>query len=249
MIRTIVIDDESMARETIITMLGMYCHNVEVVAQACNVESGLIAIKESKPDLVLLDINMPDGSGFDLLSRFKEIDFAVVFVTAYVEYALRAFRFSAVDYIVKPLDYQELIAAVKKASRMFRESEISTKLDTCLYNLENRSKESKRLVIKTTNSIHVVDIQDIVRCEADRNYTLFHFVDQKNLLVAKTLKEYDELLDGYNFFRVHHSHLINLSHLKSYERREGGMALMVDGSSVPVANSNKDWFMKLLDNI
>lgn len=248
MIKTIIIDDEPRARDTIADILELYCKNVNVIAQAEDVKSGIKTISQNKPDVVLLDIKMPDGTGFDLLKQLDVIDFKVIFITAYEEYAIKAFKFSALDYILKPIDPDELIKAIEKAEQSFHQENTKLKLDAFYSNIENISKEVKKIVLKTFDSIHLVNVQDIIRCEADRNYTQFFFNDGEKLLVSKTLKEFDEILNEYGFFRAHQSHLVNMAYVKRYEKKGGGYLVMKDNSSITVSFRKKEQLLKLFKN-
>lgn len=249
MIRTIVIDDENKARETIVNMLGMYCKEVEVIAEASDVQSGYDAIRKHQPDLILLDIKMPDGTGFDLLRKFLNVDFNVIFITAYEEFAIRAFKFSALDYLLKPIDPDELMSAVNKAQDKMKSEDLTLKIQTLFENVDHLSNREKKIVLKTSSNVHVVNLYDIVRCQSDKNYTHFFTVEGEKIVVSKTLKEYDELLRSFGFFRVHQSHLINLSFVKRFDKSEGGFLVMKDDSKVPVSFRKKDDLMKLFKSM
>jgi len=249
MIRTIVIDDESKARETIVDMLGIYCKDLEVIAEASDVQSGYDAIRKHTPDMVLLDIKMPDGTGFDLLRKFLNVDFQIIFITAYEEYAIRAFKFSALDYLLKPIDPDELITAVNKAQERMKSEDLTLKIQTLFENVDHLSNREKKIVLKTSSNVHVVNLYDIIRCQSDKNYTHFFTVEGEKIIVSKTLKEYDELLRSYGFFRVHQSHLINLTFIKRFEKAEGGYLVMKDESRVPVSFRKKDDLMKLFKSL
>ena len=249
MIRTIVIDDENKARETIVNMLDMYCKDVEVVAEAHDVQSGYDAIRKHAPELVLLDIKMPDGTGFDLLRKFLNFDFQVIFITAYEEFAIRAFKFSALDYLLKPIGPDELIGAVQKAQDKLNSDNLTVKIRTLFENIDHLSNREKKIVLKTSSNVHVINLYEIIRCQSDKNYTHFYTSEGDKIVVSKTLKEYDELLRSYGFFRVHQSHLINLSYVKRFEKSEGGYLVMKDNSKVPVSFRKKDDLMKLFKSL
>jgi len=249
MIKTIVIDDELKARETILNMLATYCTDVKVIATADSVKEGVKVLKSHQPDLVLLDIKMADGTGFDLLRKLKNIDFLVIFITAFEEFAIRAIKFSAIDYILKPLDPDELVNAVHKAKGVLNKDNMSVKLEALYENLDMLGSNTKKIVLKTTDSVHIVNLRDIVRCESEKNYTHFFTVENEKITVSKTLKEYNELLNDYKFYRVHQSHLINLAHVKRYDKKEGGFLIMDDNSSVPVSFRKKEDLMKLFKSL
>ncbi len=236
MISLVIIDDEPGARETIRNILEMSSSELNILGEAGNVEQAHQLILEKDPELVLLDINLPDGSGFDLLKRFEKISFKVVFITAHEEYAIRAFRYSAADYIMKPLKAGELLDAIDRVGEVIEKDQMSLKLNTLLQNLD----KLKKLVLKTAESIHIINVNTIIRCEADVNYTHFFLEGGRHLIVSKPLKDYAELLESAGFFRVHQSHLINLEHLLRYEKSDGGFIVMDDESNVPVSTRKKE---------
>jgi two-component system LytT family response regulator len=246
MIKAIIIDDESKARKAIANLISKHAEELTIVAEAESVESGIAAIRQYKPDLVLLDIQLTDGTGFDLLRQMGNVDFKVIFITAYDNFAIQAFKFSTLDYILKPINPSELVAAIQKAKEHISRENVNLKLNTLL---TNREKEKKQIVLKTSESLIVVNVLDIVRCEADGNYTCFYFSNGKKLLVSKSLKEFDELLSEFGFFRVHNAHLINLFYLERCDRSKGGMAFMKDGSSIPIALSRKQELLELIQKI
>lgn len=247
-LRTLIIDDEAPARELLAGILENFCPRSELIGFADGVQSGLKAIKSLQPDLVLLDVNLEDGNAFDLLRELKEISFALIFVTAYENYALNAFRFSAVDYIMKPVNIDDLIKAVQKAADKVEQTSMGLKLKNFFDNL-NSKPEDKKLVLKTQESIHIIKVCDIIRCEADHNYCTFYLVNGKKILVSRNLGEYDDLLNGLFFFRTHQSHLININHILSFEKQEGGYLKMADGSSVPVSKRKKDELLELFGKL
>jgi two-component system, LytTR family, response regulator len=247
--RALIIDDEKKARETIHSIIQMYCEDIVIVGEAAGVEAGVELINSMKPELVFLDINLSDGNGFDLLKKIKNINFKTIFITAYEDHAIKAFKFSALDYILKPVNPDELIAAVAKAKSFLEKDTINLKFETFISNMENISREIKKIVLKTSDSIHVINVNEIIRCEADRNYTIFMLVSGKKILVSNTLKEYDEMLSNYQFFRAHQSHLVNINHISSYEKKEGGYLIMRDKSIVPVSVRKKETLMSLLEKI
>ena len=245
MISVVVIDDEQKARETIITILGMSKIDIEVVGEADSVEAGYEMILAKHPDLVLLDITLFDGTGFDLLRKFEKIYFKVIFITAHEEYALMAFKFSALDYILKPLTAGDLLKAVEKANESKLHDETELKITTFLSNLE----KIKKIVLRTSESIHIIPIKNIIRCEADVNYTTFYIDTGAKLLVSKTLKDYSDMLEPSGFFRTHQSHLVNLDHILRYDKADGGHLVMADDSIVPVSSRKKEELFKLFEKM
>lgn len=243
------VDDEQKARETIIQMLNLYCTDIEIAGEAENVENAYLLLKNIQPDLVLLDIQMPDGTGFDLLKKFNNLDFKIVFITAYKEHAIKAFKYSALDYLLKPIDPDDLTATIDRVKKTLEESHTSLKFETLLENITLKNAENRKIVLRTSESIHLVKISDIIRCESSSNYTQFYLADGKKLLVSKTLKEYDEMLTNDQFFRTHQSHLVNLNYIDRFDKTEGGYLVMKDGSHVPVSFRKKDQLLKLFNQI
>jgi len=249
MIKTIIIDDEQKARESISDIIRLFAENVNVVAQAEDVKTGVEAIIQHQPDLVFLDIEMPDGTGFDLLKKIGKLNFKVVFITAYQEYAVKAFKFSALDYLLKPVDPDELVAAIEKAEQSLQLQNIELKMNAFFNNMDNPSKKDKKIVLKTLESIFVVNVKDIVRCESDENYTKIFLISGKTIIVSTTLKEYDELLTDFEFFRTHKSHLINTNYINQYQKADGGYLVMKDNSTVPIAQRKKNELMTMLQKL
>lgn len=247
MIKAIIIDDEKNNQELISNLLKSFCGDkVKVVDVADSVQSGYHAIQNHHPDLVFLDIQMPDGSGFDLLKLFSKIDFKIVFVTAHQEFALEAFKFSAIDYVLKPIAPQGIINAVQKVEETLNKDELNAKYQTLLNNVNEPQKAKRKIVLKTQERIYSVDVCDIVRFESDGNYTKVYLTDGKRIMVSRVMKEFDELLSDAGFLRVHHSHLINMSYLFCFEKAEGHI-VMKDNSIVPVSNRKKDHVLELIN--
>lgn len=246
MIKTVIIDDEINNQELISNLLKSYAENVQVVGLANSVESAYKAINEHQPDLIFLDIQMPDGTGFDLLKKFDKINFKIIFVTAHQEFAIEAFKYSALDYLLKPLSPANLLAAVKKAEETMGSDELNTKLKILLNNIAEPIKNKKKIVLKTMERIYSVDLDDIIRFESDGGYTKVYLTDGKRIMVSKTMKEFDDMLLDVGFLRVHHSHLINMNHLFCFEKTEGHV-VMKDDSIVPVSNRKKDQLLELLN--
>lgn len=249
MITAIVIDDEPKARETIVQMITLYCKNINIVCQADDIHSAYVAISQHKPDLVFLDINLKEGTGFDLLKRFSQIDFKIIFITAFDNYAINAFKFSAIDYILKPVHPDDLIAAVDKVERIHEKEIFRKTFHTLLSNIEQKQPEQKIIVLKTSENIYIVNVCNIIRCESEKNYTMFYLSDKKKILVSQTLKEYDELLESSGFYRVHQSHLINIKHIDHYVKGDGGYIVMKDNAQIPVSCRKKDYLLDLFNKL
>lgn len=249
MLRAVVIDDIETIRHDNVAMIKANCPNVSIIGQADSVESGAALIKQVAPDLVFLDVEMPDGTGFDLLQKMKPLQFKVIFISGYEDFAIRAFRFSAIDYLLKPLRAVDLVEAVKKAEESISNEMLEIKFNNLFSNLE-RPKNLQKLVLKTTDKIYSVNVQDIVNCESDKNYTTFHFINAPSLVVSTNLKEYDTMLTPHNFFRTHKSHLINMAYFDHFVKSEGGNTIvMKNKTSIPLSVRKKDEFLILLDRL
>ena len=242
MIRAVIIDDEKLARDVIFNYLNEYCPDVEVVAQASSVKTALSSIQKTTPDLVFLDIEMPDGTGFDLLSRFDKIDFKIIFVTAYSEYAIKAFRFSAIDYLLKPLKIDELIDAVERVRSAGATGISSEIISSLLNNLRSSSPKQSTLIIPNIRGFEVLRVSEIIMCQADGYCTNFHLSGNRKVVSSKNLKHFDGLLEDQNFLRVHHSYLVNLDHVTGYTRQ--GEILLSEGMKAFLGDSYKNEFVK-----
>lgn len=245
--KVLIIDDENRTRQLIAKMIESFGLDVETIPEGENVQSGIAAIEKYNPDIVFLDIQMPDGTGFDVLASIPNKTFEVIFITAHEEFAIKAIKFSALDYLLKPVDTTELKAALEKALVTIDERSEPSQFDALQKNIQ--PSEKRRLVLKTQESVHVVELDQIIRCEADRNYTSFFLLDNKKILVSKTLKEYETLLSGHNFLRVQQSHLVNIDYVDRYDKKNGGAVVMKDGSEVPLSPAKRDLFFKRLENL
>ena len=240
----ILIDDERSAISNLTQLIRQFCRGVSIVATAENATEGIREIQEHKPDVVFLDIEMPGGTGFDMLACFAERDFDVVFVTSYNQHAIKAFKYSAVDYLLKPVDIDELVQSVERIRQRRKEPGPSDNLSGLMQNL--KSGIPFKLGIATTEGKQYIDIQDIVRLEADGSYTTIYRKNEPKLVVSRNLGEYEQLLQDQPFFRIHHSHLIHLSYVAGYTKKEGGWISMNDGSEIPVARRRKELFEQMM---
>ncbi|MCF6367207.1 MAG: LytTR family DNA-binding domain-containing protein [Bacteroidales bacterium] len=248
MLKAVIIDDEKKAREAIKLAVEIYCEKTEIIGEASSVQSGYDLIKSTSPDLIFLDIKMQDGSGFDLLKKFPEPEFIPIFVTAYNHYAIKAFKYSAIDYLVKPIDSDELINAVGKAEKFNEKKDIIAKIEALNTNITNKLSEPKKLVLKTEHNIYIVNVCDIIHCESDGNYTSVFVKNEKKIVVSKIIKEFEELLKQNNFLRIHQSHLINLNHLSSYDKYTSRVT-MDDNIKLPVSVRKKNLLIDLLNKL
>jgi two-component system LytT family response regulator len=247
LISAIIIENEKHSLDSLKEDLKNYCPQINVVGDSATVAHGVKLITELKPQLVFLDIELDDGSGFDLLKALstEKTSFKVIFVTSHNEFAIQAFRFSAIDYLLKPVDADDLVDAVKKVEASLSVKNQQPDLTILLDNIRQQGKPQK-IALATGDSIMVYKIETILRCESQRNYTMFHFENDKPLLVSKTMKEYEELLSSHGFERVHNSHLINMSFVKRYVKSDGGYIEMTDGANIPVAQAKKEQVVKIL---
>ncbi len=246
MYKAVIIDDEQNAQKAIINIIENFCSDVEIIGTAFDVKSGIKLIISENPDIVFLDIEMPDGTGFDLLQQLPNYDFSLIFATGHNDFAVKAFKFNAVDYILKPVDIQEVINAVKRALSIKEKSNKDIIIRQLLKSV--KEKEHKKLILKTSKDIYIVNTEDIIRCESDGGYTTFFLKDGNNILVSKNLKEYEKLLKDYKFIRTHNSHLVNLNFVEKYGKTHGSILYLKDGSQIPVSVRKKEAVLFALEN-
>lgn len=245
MISTVIIDDERPAREVIANYLAEYCPDVEIVAQASSVRTAYNAILKHSPDLIFLDVEMTDGKGFDLLSMFDRIDFKIIFITAYSEYAIRAFRFSAIDYLLKPVRLDELIDAVNKVRNTIGSGLSQEIIASLLKNLKEGPERQSTLIIPHIKGFEVLKVPEIIMCQADGYCTNFFLSAHRKVVSSKNLKHFGEILEGQGFLRVHHSFIINLEHVTGYTRQ--GEIFLSDGLKASLGSSYKNEFVRRLN--
>lgn len=247
MLRAVIIDDEQSCIDRLRRLLDrLHADSLVVVSTARTIEMGIGAIMRQKPDVVFLDVQIGDATGFDLLRQLPAISCDVIFTTGYEKYAVQAFKFSAVDYLLKPVDPDDLQRAIGKLREKQSHTELSAKFDTLFHNLKTLEGTAKRISVPTLTGLMFLQVNDIIRCQADVNYTHLFLKDNQKLTVSKTLKEFEELLTDYNFFRVHNSHLINLAHVQRYDKGKGGTVIMSDHSEVEVAERRRAEFLHRL---
>ena len=248
MIRCVIVEDEEMARQVLKSLLAQYCPDVMICAEADDITSGQERIEALRPDLVFLDIEMPGGSGFKLLNNIKDVDFEVVFITAYEQFAIKAIRHDALDYLLKPVDPKELVAAVEKVKDAKYKKTLKRQYDTLLKNIDPEQLVVKKISISTSDKIHLIEVDDIIRCESDNYYTIIYFKDGTSLLVSKTLKEMEQKLEEYDFVRTHKSHLVNMRCIMNFIKDEM-MVVMTDGVKVPVSKRKKEKIVEVINNL
>ena len=248
MIKIVIVEDEELILDTLLDIIENNCEDVEVTDTASNIASAKEIIRKINPDLILLDINLPDGTSFDLLQQLENIDFKIIFITAFEEYAIKAIKLSALDYLIKPVDPIELIDAINNAKKTINKTNNELKLNALLSNIKDLSDKPKKIILKTAENIYLIDIQDIIRCESDGAYSRFYINDGKKILISKVLKEYEDLLQNYGFMRTHKSHIVNLSYLDRFEKLHGGSLILKDQSVIPVSVRKKEQLIAMLEN-
>lgn len=246
MYKAILVDDIENARLTLAADIKQHCPQIEIIGEASSVKTGIVAILEKKPDVVFLDIELGDGLGFDILEVISNIDFQVIFTTGLDSYGIKAIKFSALDYLLKPVNPDELVKAVSKLEKSIKPVSNSDNIKLLLENLKDVKPQHKRIALNSADKVHMVNITDIIRCESQGSYTIFYLANKEQIVVTKNLKEYETLLEEYSFIRVHHSHLINFAFLKEYVKKDGGYAVMVDNTQVPVSFRKKNNLLEMM---
>lgn len=253
MITAVIIDDDINLRNGMKGLLNLYAPEINIIGEADNVQNGVTEILNKKPQVVFLDIQLTDGTGFDILENITKkegkVNTNIVFITAHEKYAIKAFRFSALDFLLKPVDPDELQEVIAKIKKSLESKSSFSNIDLLLENISKKVDTFKRIALSTSEGIHLFEIGDIIRCESQDNYTKFYIKNQKPILISKTLKEYDDLLGEHGFERVHQSHLINIAYLKAYIKKDGGYVLMQDGSNLPVSQRKRERLKELLNSL
>lgn len=247
MIKTIIIEDEKKSLEMLAAIIKKNCPELEIVGLAGGVNEGVELINARKPELVFLDISMPDGSGFDLLERVAGNKFELIFATASDQHAIRAIKYSACDYLLKPIDIDELKLAVDKVVKKKNAIPNMENLQFLIQHLKRADENFQKITLPTGNAYEIVNVKDIIRCEADGSYTMFYLTDKRKLMVSVGLKHYEELLPETDFIRVHHHHLINMAHVVRFLKEDGGYAVMSDGTKIEISRRKKEAFMEKLN--
>ena len=245
MLKAIIIDDEPDCVKLLSLQLKMYCPQIQVIKECTDSEEGLIKIKELNPDIVFLDIEMPVMNGFQLLEKIGQINFSLVFVTAYDQFAVKAFRYSALDYLLKPIDREELQKAVKKVVDR-KHSPLPQQLEILLQKINQPNIPIQRIALPTMEGLQLVPVSSIISCSSDGNYTVFLMKGKQKIVASRPLKEVEEMLTEHSFFRVHHSYIVNMNEIDKFIKTDGGYLIMSDGSSVDVSRSKKEMLLKKL---
>ncbi|MFN8345103.1 MAG: LytTR family DNA-binding domain-containing protein [Spirosomataceae bacterium] len=231
----LLIDDEEIHRKGLRKLLGLFCPEIQIIGEATSFEEGKRLLYHTAPDLVFLDIMLGDGTGLELLKSLPDRHFQVILVSAHDQFAIEAFRYAALDYLLKPIDVDDLQNAVKKAEQQIKSNQTQVQLAVLRENLEKLTAQNRKMVLRDADTIYVVMLSDIVFCKAEGSYTLFKLMDEREILVSKNLGEYEKLLENAHFIRAHHSYIINLNRINKFDKTDGGQLIMHGGSVVPVA--------------
>lgn len=249
MLKTIIIEDEPVSRDMLTLMLQRYATDIEIADVCSNPADGIESIAKHQPDFIFLDIQMPKMNGFDMLRKINNINFEVIFTTAFDQYAINAIRISALDYLLKPIDNEELAAAIEKCKERVLDKKKENRFEHLFSNLLNKNPLNKTLALSASDGISFVKMSDILRVEAHGRYAKFYLLNKETILVSKTLGDFEEVLSANQFFRIHDSAIINLNHVKKYTRGDGGTVLLSDNTELDVARRRKEEFIKLIPKI
>ncbi len=247
LLKAILIDDEPSSLQNLQQKLTEFCPDVQIVAAANKPEEAILLIRQHKPDVIFLDIEMPRMNGFRMLDELGEYDFDIIFTTAYNHYAVDAIRISAFDYLTKPIAIKDLQNAVERLNK-HRHLQTKDKLDVLRHSLSHSKNQEEKIAIPTSEGLEFIPIKNIMHIESSSNYSKLFFIEGKSILVTKLLKDFEDMLVPYNFYRVHNSHLINLNYIKKYIRGEGGQVMMQNGDVIDVARRKKEEFLKLINH-
>lgn len=246
MIKAIIVDDEMKSQSSLFKLLERFCPDVEVIGFACNVQTAVELINKENPELVFLDISMPDGDGFEVLERVKSRSFEVIFTTAYNDYALKAIQFSALHYLLKPINYTELKGAIERFQNMKKDVSLDEKFKVLYDSLKN---DHKKIILPTANGLRMVELSDIIRCEANGSYTDFFLNEKEDLMVSKPLANFMDILPEHLFCRVHNKHLVNLNYVDQYIKGRGGRIILKDTKEIEVSEGKKKEFLERLKQL
>lgn len=246
--KALVIDNELEIRNSVVELIAAFCPEIKEISEANSVISGIQKIKDYSPDILFLDVELGDGTGMDLLSKLDKIDFNVIFITAHEKYAIDAFRFSAIDFLLKPIDPEELMRSVQKVTH-FQTNSMVQQIALLKEVISDSIKGDRKIVLRDSNSIYFVKISDIIHCESDRSYTTFKIINSKDIIVSKGLKDFEELLEPLGFIRTHQSHLVNISKIVRFDKHDGGHLIMENGNLIPVSQRKREQIIELFKGI
>jgi len=246
--KVLIVDNETEVRELLKGIILSIAPGEFIIEEAEGVETGVMKINEYKPDIVFLDVEMNDGTGFDLMGKIPNPAFQLIFTTAHNKYAIQAFKCSAIDYLLKPVDFSELEKALQKAKKNIAGSSLGKQMEVLLNQLSFRDNRDKQIVLKDSETSYFVKVQDILYCEAEGSYTKFYIGNEQPILISKNLSTYEDMLGIYGFIRSHHSYLVNPSHIKLYDKTDGGTLILTTGHTVPVSHRKKDFVMQILES-
>lgn len=247
--KTLIVEDNPSAKRILNNLLDKHCPEIEIIGNATTAMTGNEMIKTCKPELLFLDIELPDGTAFDLLQNTTPLDFQVIFITAHEKYAVQAIKFSALDYLLKPIDIDELIIAVDKAKTALKQSGVAEKVKALLQNLDQRAKTPGKLVLHDKYGVQIIETEQIIRMESSGSYTTFFINAGRSVTISKGLKNYEKMLDPESFFRCHQSHLVNLNFLSRYDKKNGDLLILKDGSEVPLASRRRELLKERIKRI
>ncbi len=248
-LKAVIIEDEENNRETLQNMLEEFCENITIVGMADSVEDAVSTIKQNKPDVLFLDIEIKSGSGFDVLHQTSHLDYEVIFTTAFDQFAIKAMRFSSLDYLLKPIDLEELQDAVEKAKKIKNQEIYKQQLETLIHNLKQEKPKLNKICLSTADGLDFIDVNTILYCKANGSYTAFVLDGQKEILVSRHLKEYVSLFNDHDFMRVHNSFLVNLNNVEKFVRNDGGYIIMKNGDRVNISRSKKEQFLDAMKSL
>jgi two-component system LytT family response regulator len=247
--KALIIDNEEKIRNGLIKQLERFCPNIKSIHFATGVSSGLIELQRLQPDIVFLDVEMDDGTGFDLVKQLSSINFQLVFITAHDKYAVNAFKMSAIDFLLKPIDPEELIACVSKAQKNIQSKSIEAQYKNLQESLGTMAFAERKMILKDSESIYVIKLADIIYCMADGPYTTFYLQGNQKITISKNLKEYEDLLESLGFARPHRSYLINIRRITRFDKADGGMLIMENNQQIPVSVRKKEEIMEMLNKL
>ena len=248
-LRAIIVEDEKHSRETLKNLLEEFCVGIKIVGLASSVNEAVNTISSLKPDVIFLDIELQTGTGFDVLNQVKHLNFEVIFTTAFDQYAIKAVKFSSLDYLLKPIDLEELQSAVEKAKTKKNQTIYKKQLETLMLNLKQQKQSLNTICLATSDGFEFIEVNDIVYCKAEGSYTSFVLKNDEKLLVSKHLKAYEDLLLEQDFMRVHNSFLINFKEVKKYIKADGGYIIMKNNDSVSISRSKKEGFIEVMSSL